>query len=193
MSLDGDGRVHDRGRVRRPASSTFHRRKERWLALSSLAGVVASVPGYSRARIAAVRPGRDRARPARAARSVVVPVGRPGELQGVGCAPPKAAFLILLRGQFGSNAAETLAFKLWARSFIQVPECADVQVECELSNDSSTRRTSEPGRTETQTETRQDHEIRTPRLGRSIAATILARDSGEAGRVPYSLPLMHRV
>jgi hypothetical protein len=56
----------------------------------------------------------------------------------------------------------TLAFKLWARSFIQVPECADVQAECELSNDSSIRCTFEPGRTETQTETRQDHGIGSP-------------------------------
>jgi hypothetical protein len=31
-----------------------------------------------------------------------------------------------------------------------------VQVECELSNDSSIRCASEPGRTETQTETRKD-------------------------------------
>jgi hypothetical protein len=70
--------------------------------------------------------------------------------------------LILLRGQFGSNAAETLAFKLWARSFIQLPECADVPVECALSNDSNIRCASEPGRTETQTETPQDHRIGNP-------------------------------
>jgi hypothetical protein len=56
--------------------------------------------------------------------------------------------LILLRGRFGNNAAKTLASKLCARSFIQVPECADVQVECELSNDSGIRCASEPGRTD---------------------------------------------
>jgi len=39
---------------------------------------VAARPGWL---VVAVRPGRDRARPARAARSVVVPAGRPGELR----------------------------------------------------------------------------------------------------------------
>jgi hypothetical protein len=56
----------------------------------------------------------------------------------------------------------TLAFKLWAPSFIQGSECADVQVACELRNDSDISYAPEPGRTETQTETRQDHEICSP-------------------------------
>jgi hypothetical protein len=56
----------------------------------------------------------------------------------------------------------SLAFKLGARSFKQVPQFADVQVECELSNDSSIRCVPEPGRTETQTETRQDHGTGSP-------------------------------
>jgi hypothetical protein len=92
---------------------------------------------------------------------VHVPAGgrRRGRAQRRPLAPPQRHFLILFRGRFGINAAETLAFKVWARSFIQVPECADVQVECELSYDSNVRCASEPRRTETRTETRQDHEI----------------------------------
>jgi hypothetical protein len=53
----------------------------------------------------------------------------------------------------------SLAFKLFARSFVQGPEFADVRVECGLSNDSSVWCAFEPGRTETQIETRQDHEV----------------------------------
>ncbi len=59
-------------------------------------------------------------------------------------------------------ACAALAFKLFARPFAQVPEFADVRLECGLSNDSSIRCASEPGRTETQTETRQDHGIPSP-------------------------------
>jgi hypothetical protein len=74
--------------------------------------------------------------------------------------PPK--FHAIRDNLFDTNAAETLTFKLGAHSFIQGPECSDVQLECELSNDSSIKCASEPGRTETQTETRQDHETGNP-------------------------------
>jgi large exoprotein involved in heme utilization and adhesion len=45
------------------------------------------------------------------------------------------------------------AFKLCTRPFTYASECPDVR----LSNDSDRRRAPEPGRTETQTETQQDH------------------------------------
>ena len=54
-----------------------------------------------------VRPGRDRERPVRAARSVVVPAGPHDQLRRESGVPPQAA-LIPHRGRFGSNSRRQL-------------------------------------------------------------------------------------